>query len=71
MDSMLSRRNEFIKQLKEGVNNQGRTFKKIQIFKLIDEHPELLNTLTLEQLKVAEKYYEEDLKQIRKRISYN
>ena len=65
------RRQEFLKSLREGVNNQSRTIKKIQIFQLIDDHPEVLNSLTLEQLKKIEQYYEEDLKKIRNSASYN
>ena len=65
------RREKFLESLQEGVSNQGRTLKKIKIFQLIDEHPEVLNTLNLEQLKIAEQFYAEDLKRIRNRFSCN
>lgn len=68
---MEERKEKFLESLREGVTNQGRTLKKIKIFQLIDDHPELLNTLSLEQLKIAEQFYAEDLKRIRNRFSCN
>lgn len=54
-------RSDFLNSLKLGTENQERVLRKYKILKLIDNCPELLENLSLEQLKVVRQFYMEGL----------
>ncbi len=57
----MNKRDQFINEIKVDMSYQYKMIdRKLKIYRLIDEHPELLNSLPFEKLKMIKKMYEED-----------